>query len=525
MQLIECPWCGPREEVEFHYGGQAHVAVPGRTRPRCRTSSGRTTSSSATTPRAGSPSGGTTATAAAAGSTRPRHRHLPLRARLPPRRAEAGDLVTAMSLPHRRGRPHRPRHHPRVHLRRAAASPVTPATPSPRRCSPSGRHQIATSVKLGRPRGITAAWAEDSGGLVQIEEPFPEPMLLATTVELYDGLVGPRPAGSGPARGRPGLRPLRRRPPPRRRARRGRRSGRAGRRAHRGPRRGPGRPRRRAVRGRRLAALRHRRARRRSGARLGRRRGRRAGRLPGRAAPAAHHRLRQLRRRLRPRARAAHRPPRQRPAPKHLSRQRVWRFRARSIVVATGAHERPVVFADNDRPGHHARRRRPDVPEPLRRAAGPRGRRLHHQRQRLRRRPRPAPRRCPGAGRGRRPDGGAGPSARRVRASRDPGAPGKRRDRYPRRRAGHARARRPVPRRGGRRRARRSRAICSWSAAGGTRRCTCSARPAAGSATTRRSGPSCPGRSSTAWPSPVPRPVCSTWPGAWPTGSGWPARR
>ena len=29
----------------------------------------------------------------------------------------------------------------------------------------------------------------------------------------------------------------------------------------------------------------------------------------------------------------------------------MWRFRARSIVVATGAHERPVVFADNDRPG------------------------------------------------------------------------------------------------------------------------------------------------------------------------------
>ncbi|MCO1655456.1 sarcosine oxidase subunit delta [Pseudonocardia humida] len=28
MQLIRCPWCGPREEVEFHYGGQAHVAYP-----------------------------------------------------------------------------------------------------------------------------------------------------------------------------------------------------------------------------------------------------------------------------------------------------------------------------------------------------------------------------------------------------------------------------------------------------------------------------------------------------------------
>ncbi|MEU9820659.1 sarcosine oxidase subunit delta [Pseudonocardia alni] len=28
MQLIDCPWCGPREEVEFHYGGQAHVEYP-----------------------------------------------------------------------------------------------------------------------------------------------------------------------------------------------------------------------------------------------------------------------------------------------------------------------------------------------------------------------------------------------------------------------------------------------------------------------------------------------------------------
>ena len=28
MQLIACPWCGPREETEFHYGGEAHVAYP-----------------------------------------------------------------------------------------------------------------------------------------------------------------------------------------------------------------------------------------------------------------------------------------------------------------------------------------------------------------------------------------------------------------------------------------------------------------------------------------------------------------
>lgn len=28
MLLITCPHCGPRDEVEFHYGGEAHVAYP-----------------------------------------------------------------------------------------------------------------------------------------------------------------------------------------------------------------------------------------------------------------------------------------------------------------------------------------------------------------------------------------------------------------------------------------------------------------------------------------------------------------
>ena len=60
-----------------------------------------------------------------------------------------------------------------------------------------GVHKIATSVKLGRPRGISAAWAEDTGGLVQIEAPFPEPMLLASTVELHDGLAARGLPGQG----------------------------------------------------------------------------------------------------------------------------------------------------------------------------------------------------------------------------------------------------------------------------------------------------------------------------------------
>ncbi|WP_052863323.1 sarcosine oxidase subunit delta [Streptomyces niger] len=28
MLLLNCPWCGPRDETEFHYGGQAHLPYP-----------------------------------------------------------------------------------------------------------------------------------------------------------------------------------------------------------------------------------------------------------------------------------------------------------------------------------------------------------------------------------------------------------------------------------------------------------------------------------------------------------------
>ncbi|WP_105972512.1 sarcosine oxidase subunit alpha family protein [Streptomyces geranii] len=38
-------------------------------------------------------------------------------------------------------------------------------------------------------------------------------------------------------------------------------------------------------------------------------------------------------------------------APEGISRQRLWHIRARQVVLATGAHERPLIFAGNDRPG------------------------------------------------------------------------------------------------------------------------------------------------------------------------------
>jgi sarcosine oxidase subunit alpha len=38
-------------------------------------------------------------------------------------------------------------------------------------------------------------------------------------------------------------------------------------------------------------------------------------------------------------------------APANLPRERLWQVRAREVILATGSHERPLVFADNDRPG------------------------------------------------------------------------------------------------------------------------------------------------------------------------------
>ncbi|WP_432838212.1 2Fe-2S iron-sulfur cluster-binding protein [Dactylosporangium sp. CA-092794] len=213
----------------------------------------------------------------------------------------------------------------------------------------NGVHLVGTSIRYGRPRGIFGAGVEEPNALVQIEQPFGEPMLTATTVELYDGLIArglrgrgrlspdPDPArydaihahcdllvvGAGPA----GL----------------------------------------------LAAL--------TGARAGVRvvlvddQPTAGGALLGGTetlddAPAADWAARVVA------ELAAHPLVRVLPrttalgyydglvlalekrtdhlgasAPARMSRQRVWRIRARHVIVATGAHERPIAFADNDRPG------------------------------------------------------------------------------------------------------------------------------------------------------------------------------
>jgi sarcosine oxidase, subunit alpha len=61
----------------------------------------------------------------------------------------------------------------------------------------AGVHQVGTSVKLGRPRGILSAGSEEPGALVQVLAPVPEPMRTPTTVEAVDGLVAVGLPGQG----------------------------------------------------------------------------------------------------------------------------------------------------------------------------------------------------------------------------------------------------------------------------------------------------------------------------------------
>ena len=61
----------------------------------------------------------------------------------------------------------------------------------------NGVTTLGRSVGLGRPRGVVAAGSEDPCSLVDIEGPYAEPMRLATTIELVDGLVARGLPGQG----------------------------------------------------------------------------------------------------------------------------------------------------------------------------------------------------------------------------------------------------------------------------------------------------------------------------------------
>ncbi|WP_020127210.1 sarcosine oxidase subunit delta family protein [Streptomyces sp. 303MFCol5.2] len=386
MLLISCPWCGPRDEAEFHYGGQAHVPYP--------------EDSAALTDEEwarylffrDNPKGPFAERWSHAAGCRKWFNAV---------RDTSTNEVLAVYRPGEE-RPATTKPGPAVSARPAASGPgpAVPARPAfedeapsgpnggpraepparqasqPHRLATGGRVDrdnpltftfdgteyqgyrgdtlasallangviaTATSIRLGRPRGIFSAGVEEPNAVIQIEEPFPEPMLPATTVELHDGLV----ATSLPGQGRLATEP----DPARYDAVHAHcdllvvGAGPAG-----------------------LAAA----AAARSGARviLADDQPEPGGSLLGtgdhldwveatRARLEAAPEVRVLPRTtvfghyddnhlIAVERRTNHLGAE---APEQVSRERVWRIRARRVVLATGAHERSLAFGDNDRPG------------------------------------------------------------------------------------------------------------------------------------------------------------------------------
>ncbi|MFF4353568.1 sarcosine oxidase subunit alpha family protein [Streptomyces sp. NPDC001530] len=408
MLLIPCPWCGPRDEAEFHYGGQAHVPYPedpaaltdeewarylffrdnpkgpfaerwshaagcrrwfnavrdtgtneilavyraDSARPALEDEPVRATAVRGQSPQRGPgaepvPRGGRISDAAGTGGMG--ETPAPATAPHPAMKPHVSDGATA-TQPFRLptgGRLHRDERLSFVFDGKSYYGFRGDTLASA--LLANGVIQAGTSIKLGRPRGIFSAGVEEPNAVIQIEAPFPEPMLPATTVELYDGLV----ASSLPGQGRLATEP----DPARYDAVH----------AHCDL----------LVVGAGPAGLAAAAAAARSGARviladdqpelggsllgsspLG------AGELAdwvqeiGAQLDAAPE-VRVLRRTtvfghyddnhlLAVERRTNHRGAE---APEHVSRERVWRIRARRVVLATGAHERSLAFADNDRPG------------------------------------------------------------------------------------------------------------------------------------------------------------------------------
>ncbi|WBO68536.1 sarcosine oxidase subunit delta family protein [Streptomyces camelliae] len=378
MLLISCPWCGPRDEAEFHYGGQAHVPYPEdpaaltdeewarylffRDNPKgpfaerwshaagCRKwfNAVRDTSTNEILAvyRAGEerpetveprpvtsqphPVTSEPSPAPPAGPTRVQGAEPPARLASQPHRLVTGGRID--------------RETPLTFTFDGTEYQGYRGDTLASALLANGVIQAGTSIKLGRPRGIFSAGVEEPNAVVQIEAPFPEPMLPATTVELYDGLV----ASSLPGQGRLATEP----DPARYDAVH----------AHCDL----------LVVGAGPAGLAAAAAAANSGARviLADDQPEPGGSLLGagehldwvaatRARLEAAPEVRVLRRTtvfghyddnhvLAVERRTNHLGA---DAPANVSRERVWRIRARRVVLATGAHERSLAFGDNDRPG------------------------------------------------------------------------------------------------------------------------------------------------------------------------------
>ena len=181
MLLVPCPWCAPRPEVEFRYGGQAGIEYP-RIPTRSTTPAGSSTSSCAITRRARSANAGSTRPVAGAGSW-----------------PHATPSPTSSSNEARQGGSRIDRA-TRVRFRfddvayeGFAGDTIASALLA------NDVHVVGHGIYSGRPRGVFSAGSEEPNAIVQVRWPngVSEPSLRATVVEIAEEMEAWSLAGRG----------------------------------------------------------------------------------------------------------------------------------------------------------------------------------------------------------------------------------------------------------------------------------------------------------------------------------------
>ena len=191
MLLVPCPYCGPRPEVEFRCGGEAHVAAA-RSGRRQRRGSGALPllphEPEGPAPRALVPPPRLRPLV----QRDPRHRDRSVRASYTVGEPPLGEEPMSRLADRRQDRSRAGRSRFSFDgrgYRGFAGDTLASALLA------NGVHLVGRSFKYHRPRGIMTAGAEEPSALVQLERPGgrSDPNLRATEIELYDGLTRDQP--------------------------------------------------------------------------------------------------------------------------------------------------------------------------------------------------------------------------------------------------------------------------------------------------------------------------------------------
>ena len=181
-----CPWCGPRDEIEFHYGGQAHVAYPADPEALSRRGVGRLPVHARQPAGACGPSAGCTPRMPALVRSQALHgrRTRSMRAYRAERSRRDDGAATV-----RRRRRDRPLDAASVHVRGSRAHAGLQGDTLASALLANGVDVVCASPMRGRPRGVYCAGVEEPCAFVEVRAPSIEPIVPATVVELVQGLV------------------------------------------------------------------------------------------------------------------------------------------------------------------------------------------------------------------------------------------------------------------------------------------------------------------------------------------------